>query len=134
MFDFLGTSKTLDSAKGVVDAVGGLFTSDDERLTRAEVIAKLEAKQAAGQVEINKVEATHRSLFVAGWRPMVGWICAFSLLWHFILYDLLSWVALAYNLEMPPILSGTEHLMTLVLSLLGFGGFRTYEKIKGVTK
>ena len=88
------------------------------------------------QMEVNKTEAEHPSVFVAGWRPAVGWVCALALFWHFILYDLLNWVRLAFLQDMPepPALGGSETLVTVHLSMLGLGGLRTVEKLKGVSR
>ena len=81
------------------------------------------------QSEINKVEAQHRSIFVSGWRPMVGWICAFAFGFHYIVMPLL----MAYT-DMKPIEFDTNSLFTVLMGMLGLGGLRTYEKLKDKTK
>jgi len=88
------------------------------------------------QMEVNKAEAEHPSVFVAGWRPFIGWVCGFALAWHFMGYDILNWVRLAFLPDMPtpPALGGSETLITVLLSMLGLGGLRTVEKIKGVAR
>jgi hypothetical protein len=93
-------------------------------------------KAGLGQMEINKVEAAHKSIFVAGWRPFIGWVCGFALAWHFILYDIAQWMQLSFFPDSPqlPALNGTETLITVLLSMLGLGGLRTFEKIKGVAR
>ena len=84
------------------------------------------------QIELNKIEAGHRSLFVAGWRPFIGWVCGWALVWHFILHDLLTWLVLTWSpTATVPELAGTETLVTIVLSLLGLGALRTAEKMAG---
>jgi hypothetical protein len=84
-----------------------------------------------GQIETNKVEAANQSIFVAGWRPAIGWICALSLGWHFIGHDISAWVlALTKSTMVAPKLMGGDNLMELVLAMLGLAGFRTYEKSK----
>ena len=75
MFSFL--SKTAEEATGPIEAVGNLldalFTSDKERLDKKAVLARIAQQPGLVQAEINKIEAAHKSLFVAGWRPfMVG--------------------------------------------------------------
>tara|TARA_Y100001973_G_C4993638_1_gene230164 strand:- start:191 stop:571 length:381 start_codon:yes stop_codon:yes gene_type:complete len=82
------------------------------------------------QTKINEIEARHRSVFVAGWRPFVGWICGFALGYNFIIRDLLVW-ALQPE-QIPPALQ-MEHLLTVLMGMLGLGGLRTYEKIKDKT-
>lgn len=65
---------------------------------------------------------------------LVGWVCGLSLAWHFIGYDLLNWLRLAFFADMPepPALNGTETLVTVLMAMLGLGGLRTVEKLKGV--
>ena len=77
--------------------------------------------------------AGHHSIFVAGWRPFIGWVCGFALLWHFILFDLLTWITVNFFPQVTelPELSGTETLVTVLLSLLGLGAMRTAEKFGG---
>lgn len=86
-----------------------------------------------GQLDINKAEAQHKSLFVAGWRPGVGWICAVALGWNFIAQPLLSWGFFVSGMDLTeaPTLD-TGELTTILLGMLGLGGLRTYEKRLGV--
>ena len=83
------------------------------------------------QSEINKLEAQHRSTFVAGWRPFIGWICGFALAYNFIIRDLAIW---AFGIESVPAPLQMEHLMTVLLGMLGLGGMRTFEKLKDKTR
>ena len=83
------------------------------------------------QTKINLAEASHRTLFVAGWRPFIGWICGFALAYNFIIRDLFIWIT--KTSDAPPALQ-MEHLMTVLLGMLGLGGLRTYEKIKDKVK
>jgi len=122
-----------------IEAVGNvldqLFTSKDEKLTHEEVRIRLMMKPSIAQVELNKVEAQHRSRFVAGWRPFIGWICGLALLYSFIVRDLIAWLIQVFepSAQAPPELA-MEHLMTVLLGMLGLGGLRTYEKVKGKSK
>ena len=88
-----------------------------------------------GQLEINKVEAQHGSIFVAGWRPGIGWICGIALGWNYIIQPIGSWIAFIYgaDLEGMPKLD-TGELTTILLGMLGLGGLRTYEKKLGVDR
>jgi hypothetical protein len=93
------------------------------------------ANQAAlAQVEVNKIEAGHSSVFVAGWRPSIGWVCAAGLAWAFVLAPIASWalVVLGVKAELPAI--QFDHLFELVLAMLGIGGLRTFEKLRGVAR
>ena len=121
-----------------IEAIGNvldkLFTSDGEKLDRQIAMERLLLRSSEIQAEINKIEAQHRSLFVAGWRPFIGWVCGFALAWHFIGYDLLSWGAANFGYVNPPQLIGTGDLLTVVFSLLGLGGMRSFEKAIGRAK
>ena len=90
-------------------------------------------KPSLAQIELNKIEAGHRSIFVAGWRPFIGWVCGIALLWHFILFDLLSWITVNHfpHVTALPELTETETLVTVLLSLLGLGAMQTVEKFGG---
>ncbi len=92
-----------------------------------------ELQQIAGQLEINKAEATNPSVFVSGWRPFVGWICGFGLLYSFIGQPVLVWISLNWQIVSPPTLDmGT--LITILGGMLGLGGLRTIEKVNGVDR
>jgi len=122
-----------------IEAVGkvldGLFTSDEERLDRQALLARLAQQPALAQIELNKVEAAHRSIFVAGWRPFIGWVCGAALAYNFVVRDLVAWVLLnsGAHASLPPALQ-MEQLLTIVLSLLGLAGMRSLEKGAGKAK
>lgn len=83
------------------------------------------------QTRINEIEAQHRTVFVAGWRPFIGWVCGIALAYNFVIRDLFIW---AMKPEVVPPALQMEHLMTVLLGMLGLGGLRTYEKIKDKVK
>ena len=83
------------------------------------------------QTKINEIEAQHRTVFVAGWRPFIGWVCGFALAYNFVIRDLFIWALQPESV--PPALQ-MEHLMTVLLGMLGLGGLRTYEKVKDKSK
>lgn len=129
---------------GIVEAVGkvadDLFTSDEERAKAELDTYNAETGRAALQTEVNKVEAAHSSTFVAGWRPAVGWIGVGAMAYQFIVYPFLVWCwalmqALGWIsplLGAPPMLQ-TEALWVILTGILGLGGLRTTEKVKGVS-
>ena len=104
------------------------------RLAQSGELAQLNAdvQLATGQIEVNKVEAASTSLFVAGWRPAVGWICAAAFAFKFIggpaAFVLSQWVGHPIVL---PVFDFTE-MSTILLGMLGLGGLRTVEKVKRV--
>jgi len=85
------------------------------------------------QLEINAKEATHPSIFVAGWRPFVGWTCGIGLVYATVGHNLLAWLAVARGWPPPPVVDADLLIYTLG-GLLGIGGLRTIEKVKGVSK
>ena len=93
-------------------------------------IIGLQAAQAAANVE----QAKHSSLFVAGARPAIMWICALGLLTQFFLMPIAEWASALWfpDVVLPSL--ATEELMTLTLALLGLGGMRSFEKSKGVAR
>lgn len=132
-------SKDLESLATPIDAVGNtldkLFTSDEERSQADAVMAKLRLQPQLLQLEINKVEASHRSIFVSGWRPAIGWICVTGLGWHFVGYPITTLIIslTAPTVYIPPVVDA-DNLMSLVVALLGLGAYRTYEKVNNKTK
>lgn len=124
-----------DTTVAPIEAVGKvldlLFTSDKERLDKITVLARLTEQAYAVQGEIGKIEASHRSLFVAGWRPFVGWICGAALAYTYILRDVMaSFILSPESVAALPTVNMSE-LSTLLYALLGLGGLRTFEKLKG---
>lgn len=88
--------------------------------------------QASQQTEINKIEAGHQSIFVSGWRPYIGWVCGMAIAWAFLVAPMLAWLlpVMGVVAVVPPL--QTEFLLELVFAMLGLGGLRTFEKLKGV--
>jgi|TARA_R110002153_G_scaffold87801_1_gene216743 hypothetical protein len=86
------------------------------------------------QAETNKIEASHRSVFVAGWRPCLGWVAALGFAWMFVIAPLLQWVMLVSGNELPLPQFQTDVLLELTFAMLGLAGLRTYEKTKGISK
>ncbi|NOZ43376.1 MAG: hypothetical protein GXP02_09510 [Alphaproteobacteria bacterium] len=124
----------IDAVTAVGNVVDKLFTSDDERAQAAILMEKIRQKPQILQAEINRVEASHRSLFVAGWRPFIGWVCGLGFLWAFLLLPLFQWIVAIEGLDVtaPAIL--TDNMMELVMALLGLGTLRTAEKMTGRSK
>lgn len=90
-----------------------------------------ELQNIAGQLRINEAEASSSSVFVSGWRPFIGWVCGFSLVYSFIGQPLLAWASLTWHFAIPPNLD-LDTLLTLLGGMLGLGTLRTVEKVNGV--
>lgn len=129
-----------DLIDGVKDLVSEVVVDKDKRdqinleLRRLEdqAQARLDA-QVLGQIEVNKVEAASGSIFVAGWRPAIGWVGAIALLYAFVLQPFIELVArwMGSDVQVPDLM--LEQLIPLVMAMLGIGGMRTFEKVKGVS-
>lgn len=95
----------------------------------AELSAAVEL--AKGQMEINKVEAA-QDVFRGGWRPSAGWVCVAGLAYQFLLQPLLPWLAALTGATVPPLPAiDNETLMALLMGMLGLGGMRSFERVRG---
>lgn len=126
----------------IIDAVGDLASEiivDKDK--KRELDFKLEAlrnkseelfhEEVMAQIEVNKEEAKHPSLFVAGWRPAVGWVGATGLALVSVVLPLGSWVAtvlFGYKGTFPQV--DGELLLTMLGGILGIGGYRSFDKLK----
>lgn len=109
-----------------------------ERIRLAHEIATLTERQAheiaKGQLEINKNEATHKNMFVAGWRPAVGWTCVLGLNMNFFIIPATNFISELKGSAVEIPLVDMATMMPLLFGLLGLGAYRTVEKIKGVSR
>ncbi len=123
----------------VTDIIGRFLPEDPEKRAEAEreIEAQLSehlAKIDLAQLDINKTEAAHRSIFVAGWRPFIGWSCGVALAWNYIAQPILVFtLAQTGNLVELPALDMSQ-MMPVLMGMLGLGGLRTFEKYKSVSK
>jgi hypothetical protein len=130
----------LQTLIGPVTGLLDKFVEDkDQKNALAHEIATMAERHAQetkmAQIEVNKAEAQHRSLFVAGWRPFIGWTCGIALAYHFILTPFILFATAFAGFQIPALPTfDMESLMTVLLGMLGLGGLRTFEKTKGLTK
>ena len=130
----------LQALIGPVTGLLDKFVEDkDQKARLAHDIATMAEKHAheaaMAQVEVNKAEAGHRSIFVAGWRPFIGWTCGVALAYHFIFAPLIVFGATWAGAPIPDLpVFDMDSLMTVLLGMLGLGGMRSFEKAKGLTK
>lgn len=132
----------LNLISSLVAPVSGLldkFIEDkDQRALLAHEIATLADKQAneqaVAQIELNKVEAAHQSMFVAGWRPAVGWVCALAMLLNFILIPFINLGMEFAGASIRLDLIEMDTMMPVLLGMLGLGGMRSYEKARNVAR
>ena len=122
-----GTKGLGDLAKDIREAVKGKELDPNKKLDIA-------AKLAEVQTKINEAEATHRTVFVAGWRPFIGWVCGLGLLYAVFIEPLLRFVFTVngWEIEFPRI--DTTITMQVLFGMLGLVGARSYEKKNNLTK
>jgi hypothetical protein len=126
MVDLTGIGSVADLVKDVADKIW----PDPAARAQAELqIAQLDNQLLQGQMAINQVEAANSSLFVSGWRPFVGWVCAVALLYHYILQPLTVFVLAATGYQMQVPAFDLSQLITILGGLLGLGMLRTTEKM-----
>ena len=125
----IGIPDVGDVVEKTGSALDKLFTSKDEKMTHAEVMAKIEQDPQKWQAQINMIGAGHRSIFVAGWRPFIGWVCGIGLFFVFIVNPILQWLTNDPGPVLPQ-----DIILELVLALLGLGALRTVEKLNGASK
>ena len=127
----------------VIESVGkiasDLITTDKERLEMALREKELDQRLDIAQIGVNQTEAQHSSIFVAGWRPAIGWIGAAAMAYQFLLYPMMLWGWTYFQgtgwipagLTPPPVLDA-DQLWVILSGILGIAGMRSFEKTKGV--
>lgn len=90
-----------------------------------------ELQQIVGQLDVDKTEAASNSIFVAGWRPFIGWVCGSALAYQYILSPIGQWLAALFGHPVAAPSLDIGQLMTLLLSMLGMGVLRSYDKAQG---
>lgn len=131
--DLTGFGSIADLAGNIINKVWPDKTQAEKDAAAFQIQQLIvQSKQAEAQTDIDKTEAASPSLFVAGWRPFVGWICGTAFGVQFVVGPLGSWLAslVGHPAQFPNLDLGT--MMPLLLGMLGLGGMRTYEKIQGV--
>jgi hypothetical protein len=126
-------SSLIGPVTGLLDKV---IADKDQKKRLAFELATMAEKHAQelakAQLEVNKTEAAHESLFVAGWRPAVGWVCCIGMASNFLFIPLANFaLALADSTIKVPILE-LSTMMPVLMGMLGLGALRTTEKFKGV--
>lgn len=122
-------------APGVVEAVNQWVDHkfpDLEETKRKEMSAELQLQLA--QIQVNANEALHPSIFVAGWRPFIGWACGLGIAGIAVLFVLDALAISHIPINSQALANGEDFILSLAIPLLGLGGFRTYEKFKGVAR
>jgi len=140
-FDITGLGSVFDFAGRVIDKIfPDKDAADKAKLELFKLQQAGELKQldndfnlALEQVKTNAIEAAHPSVFIAGWRPAIGWVCVSAYGYNYVAMPLITWVAKWYDAAAPAMITlDTGELTTLLFGMLGIGGLRTFEKMRGV--
>ena len=136
-----------EALRAITDIVGRFIPDPQQAaqmsLEMQKIVSEREAAAATAAAEIakaqsdtNTAEAASPSMFVAGWRPFVGWICGVGLGYSILLQPLLAWVtgivgaSIGASIPVPPTPNG-DVLSTVLVGMLGIAGLRSYDKVKG---
>lgn len=111
--DFTGIGSVADLAKSILE----MFPNAEQRAEAANKMQDIAAQIAASQSATNTTEAASSSIFVAGWRPFIGWVCGFGFLYSIV----------GPAIHLPNI--DTNSMITILAGMLGLGTMRTAEKI-----
>ena len=120
------------------DVLDRFFPNKEEKAkAQREIASRLTehlAKVDIAQIQVNQQEAIHRNLFVAGWRPFIGWSCGLALFYTYLAQPVITFVLVQQGqyIDLPPVDLGA--MMPVLLGMLGLGGLRSWEKAKGITK
>lgn len=117
----------------VLDFIPDPAAKQKAQLEMQAKLLEIVTTESANQAEVNKVEAANSSIFVAGWRPAIGWVCASGFAWVYLLNPVATWTAslLGLHPNFPTIDNG---LMELTMGMLGMGALRSFDKWKGTAK
>ena len=124
---FSGGSSVAQPIEAIGNIIDSVFTSDEERAQGDLLKQKLAMKPALLQAEISKVQAGHRSIFVAGARPFLMWVCGLGFLFAFVINPVLQWLSPELGSPELPL----DAMLELTLAMLGLAGLRTVEKLNG---
>jgi len=127
----------IDKLIGPVTGLLDKFIEDKDQKARlaheVATMAENHAQELAkGQLEVNKVEAAHKSLFVSGWRPFIGWTCGLGMFGNFITIPFSNFVLALLSIDIVIPLVPLETMMPVLMGMLGLGAMRTYEKKNAV--
>jgi len=123
-----------DTIKAVGNVIDDMHFSGEEKEKLKLQMKEIDAKLKEKQLDINKAEASHRSVFVSGWRPFLGWVSGLSIGYVYLFQPILDMILQMFQVQVDWVALDLGQLMPLVLGMLGLGGLRSFEKAKGLTK
>jgi hypothetical protein len=129
----------IDQLIGPITGLLDKFIEDkDQKARLAHDVATMAQKHAQelakAQLEVNRVEAAHKSMFVAGWRPSVGWVCYAGLASNYLFIPMANFVLVLTNSNVTVPALDLSGMMPVLMGMLGLGAMRSYEKVNGVSR
>lgn len=126
--DVTGVGAVADLASNVINKIWPDKSEEEKQQLAAAVMV------VQGQIDINKAEAGSSSVFVAGWRPFIGWVCGSACAWNWIGLPIAKagLVLAGYKLDVSP--ADLTEMLPVLMGMLGLGAMRTAEKFKGVAR
>lgn len=118
----------------IISKVLDLIPDPAQRAAQFQLIINALQQWDNQQTEINKVEAANPSIFVSGWRPMIAWGCALAVWYQYIIIPFATWGFAIAHVVVPQFPKLDDNMWQLTFCLLGLGGLRSFEKIKGISK
>ena len=116
--------------KPVGDILDKFVADKDLKLKLSHELEKEIVSLNRAQIELNKVEASHENVFVAGWRPFIGWACGIALVYHFLIEPIIQYILIINGSDFTIPEFDFSQLSTFVMAMLGMSSLRTYEKTK----
>lgn len=123
-----------DTIKAVGNVIDDMHFSGEEKEKLKLQMKEIDARLKEKQLDINKAEASHRSIFVSGWRPFLGWVSGLSIGYVYLFQPILDMILQMFQVQVDWVQLDLGQLMPLVLGMLGLGGLRTFEKARNLTK
>ena len=120
----------MNEVAGLINTAINKIWPDKSEAEKQQLAAAVMVVQ--GQIDTNKVEAANPSVFVSGWRPFIGWVCGAACAWNWIGLPVAAMALKVYQIEMPLSPANLSEMLPVLMGMLGLGGLRTIEKIKGV--
>lgn len=134
-FPLLAVGPVAELLKGILDRVLPQKMSEADKAKLEAELAAVDWQMLLAQIGVNAEEAKSESIFVAGWRPFVGWVCGSAFAWTFVIQPMVALVIGAYSGDLPPLPNlDTGTIMSVLLGMLGLGTLRTFEKRFDVNK
>lgn len=116
--------------KPVGDILDKFVPDKDLKLKLSHELEKEIISLNRAQIELNKVEAAHKNVFVSGWRPFIGWACGVALVYHFLVEPIIQYILIVSGVDFRTPEFDFSQLSTIVMAMLGMSSLRTYEKVK----